>query len=122
MAKTKTYVEFLFPGILVLGTEAFPVENRDAEITPPSGCLGYRFFDRLEETIGGETLIGEEKNYSPTVYFGEEYSIERVRKDFPTEYVLIGNMENNHIHRAVRTYRGNWLFLRDNDTVTNFPE
>ena len=121
MANVQTYVEYLFPGILVLETESYPVQSRNVEIHPPKGCLGYRFFDQVEETFEGEQLIGEPKNYSNTVYFGEEFTLERVKREFPHEEILIGNMEGNQILRAVRTYRGNWLFLREDDTVEEFP-
>jgi len=114
----RTYVEFLLPGTMFSEAETRPLPYRGAPITNvPARCFGYRVFDRREVEEGGETLVGKPHNYSPTTYFGREYSVADLVRDMPHERVLISNIRDNGYHRAVRTRLGNWQPLRDGDLV-----
>ena len=114
----KHYVRFSFPGILLNEYKTEEVAERNPElITVPEGAFAYCFFDRTEEVVDGETLIGEEKNFFFFFYFGKEYTLEEVKAQFPEYTTLISNMEYNGWNRVVRTRRGNWQHLEEKDKV-----
>jgi hypothetical protein len=114
----KHYVEFYYPGTFVAETETREVASRDVPPDDvPRGAYGYRFFDREEVEQDGETLRGERKNWSPTTFYGHEYTVEQLKAEFPSERILISNVEGNGYKRAVRTDRGWWQQLSDGDVV-----
>lgn len=114
----KHYVKFSFPGAFFTEHAIQEVAERNSQlITVPEGAFAYRFFDRTEEVVDGETLLGKEKNYSPITYFGTAYTLEEVKTQFPECTTLISNMEYNGWNRVVKTRRGNWQPLEEGDTV-----
>lgn len=114
----KHYVEFSFPGAFFSEYSVKEVAERNPElITVPEGAFAYRFFDRIETVVDGETLTGERKNFSPFTYFGTAYTLEEVKAQFPEYTILISNMECNGWNRVVKTLRGNWQPLGEGDTV-----
>lgn len=114
----KHYVRFSFPGAFFSEYETEEVAERNPElITVPDGAFAYCFFDRTEEVVDGEKLIGKEKNFSPLTYFGTAYTLEEVKAQFPEYTTLISNMECNGWNRVVRTRRGNWQPLEEGDKV-----
>lgn len=114
----KHYVEFSFPVAFFSEYEIQEVAERNPKlITVPEGAFAYRFFDRTEGVVDGETILGKSKNYSPITYFGTEYTLEEVKAQFPECTTLISNMEGNGWNRVVKTRRGNWQPLEEGDTV-----
>lgn len=112
----KHYVEFLHPGIMVSETSVKEVGERDpVMIALPPRTFGFRFFDREEITVSGETLRGEQKNFSGWYYEGESYDLERLKRERPAEHILIENMETNHYAAVVMTRYGQAFPLRDGD-------
>ena len=117
----KTYVEYLYPGIIVSEGDSKKIEKRDVELAKnemPNNSFGFKFKERTEvETTDGEILFGNFKNESGWYYIGEEYSLDRVRKEKPNQRILISNMECNHWNRMVMTKFGQSFPLNENDVV-----
>ena len=114
----KTYVEILYPGAFVSGTEVRPVDSRDpAKFQAPEGCFGYRFFDREEVVSGDEVLAGKPKNYSETHYFGKAMTVDEVKSEVPNSRILVSNMQENGWDRVVKTRCGNFQPLTSLDTI-----
>jgi len=114
----KQYVEFLYPGALVSETEVKEVKDRDpSRLEVPEGCFGYRFFDRQEAVVDGETLVGQPRNYSGMTYFGQAMTLAEVKREMPDALTLISNMEGNGWERVVKTRRGNFQPLELEDRV-----
>ena len=114
---TKHYIEFYFQGTIFAETSVKEIKDRNEHITPPKGCYGYSFFDREEVSVNGEMLFGKPKNQSGTTFFGEKYSLDEVKKQFPQEKILISNLESNDYKYVVKTIRGNWVFFNKGDKV-----
>ena len=118
MAKTKQYVEFLYPGALVPESEVREVPNREASVEVPKGCFAYKFFERQEtESEDGEVLLGRPRNYSGTHYFGKVMSLDDVKREMPNQRTLISNMEGNGWDRVVQTRRGNYQPFTEQDVL-----
>ena len=116
------YVEFYYPGSLFAETSTKEVARRDpALVKLPKGAYGFRFFDRTEIEEGGETLMGERKNFSRFTYYGEEWPLERIERELPNERILISNIKGNGYKAAVKTIRGNWMWLEKGDRVLAAP-
>lgn len=114
---TVHYVRFLFPGSLFPEERTQRLESRTAVIDVPANCFAYEFFDREEVEAGGETLVGSPKNQSGRTYFGEVLTLDDVKR-LPGDYgTLISNMECNGWAKVVRTRRGNFQPLNENDRV-----
>ena len=61
----KHYVEFSYPGAFFSEYSSEEIAERKAELVKvPEGAFAYRFYDREEGEVDGETLCGERKNYS----------------------------------------------------------
>lgn len=115
---TKHYVEFSFPGEFFSEYTVQEVAERNPELVKvPEGVFAYRFFDRSEAIVDGETIVGDRKNFSPLTYLGTAYTLEEVKAQFPECTPLISNMECNGWNRVVKTRRGNWQPLEEGDTV-----
>lgn len=107
----KHYVEFLYPGLIVSESEEREVPSRDYKDLKkiPKNCFGFRFFDRVENTVDDEILYGQNKNYSKMYYpKANKYSLSEVKEQFPDHNILISNMKNNGWKYVVRTRHGNF--------------
>jgi hypothetical protein len=115
----KQYVEFFYPGSFMSETSAQEVADRAPPDELPKGAYGYRFFARSEVVQDGETFIGKNKDYSPTTYCGEVFTLEDVKALTPrgNYRILVGNMECNKWDRVVRTIHGQFMPLNDGDAV-----
>lgn len=114
----KQYVEFLYSGILFPETEIRKIEERDpSKLKIPKSCFGYRFFERQEADVDGETLVGEPKNYSGITYFGTVMTLSDVKREMPNARTLISNMKGNGWDKVVKTRRGNFQPLKLEDRV-----
>lgn len=114
----KHYVEFLHPGIIVSENSSEEVNHRDAAlIQMPEHAFAFRFYDREERSYKGELLVGKPKNHTPWFMQGEELTFEEVKTRYPSERILIANMENNKIDRICHTEFGQFIPLRDGDKV-----
>jgi len=117
-SNTKHYIEWFFPGVFVSETliNSVPTRTRPAKI--PKDAYAYRFFDRLETKIDGETLIGKPKNFSGKVYLDSEiFTLENVKSMTGDHKILISNMENSGMKNVVRTKFGQFFPYNDNDSV-----
>lgn len=114
----KTYVVFKLPGAFVAEQEVRRVDDRSFPTDIPRSCFGFYFYD-VYETIGpmGEAVRGQPQNVSGMFYFGEEFSLERVKREFPELKILISNMECNGWDRVVYTRVGNWQPIEADDRV-----
>jgi hypothetical protein len=116
---TKTFVEILYPGSLFSESTVKVVENREP-IELPEGAFAFRFFDQTISEVDGETLTGKPKNYSGKYYKGEVYTLEQLEEEFGgsgKHQILISNCRYNDWGRVVKTVRGNWQPLEENDVV-----
>ena len=119
----KHYVEFKYLMWGSISMVEHEVEERNPEmITVPELAAGYRFFDRIEEVVDGEKLVGKKRNISPFTYFGKVYTLDEVKKKFPHERALISNMEHAKVNKAVKIRNGKeigdeWEFFTDVDTI-----
>ncbi len=116
----KHYVEFLYPGIFFVDTSIREVKTRNYKNLQriPKGCFGFRYFDKEEIKKSGEILEGRKKNISGTYYFGEVYPINRIKKEYPKERILIGNIErNSRTKTAIKTRCGNWQIFSKGDRI-----
>jgi len=119
----KHYVEFYFPGIIVMESSILKIKSRKEEFKIPDGAYGYRFFDKEEVKIKGEILEGRRKNWSGTYYFGEVLSLKELKERFPDEDTLIHNMEMNDWEQIVRTTRGIFQpFEKGDKIIKNLEE
>lgn len=118
---TQTYIEYLFPGIIVSDSSEEKVSDRTLPKKIPKGCFGFRFFERMEEKIDGEKLIGKPKKYSNWYYAkGDVLTLEEVKVKHSEKKILIGNMENNDIAKVLMTKFGQAIPLEEKDVVLDY--
>jgi len=117
MTETKTYIELLSPGTLFAETFTKEVATRRDPTELPPGVFAWRFFDRTQVQLNGETLTGKPHNFSGYTYIGEKFTLEQVKRRFPDAQILIFNMEANGWTTVVRTQLGNFCPLEDGDRV-----
>lgn len=115
----KHYVQFLFAGTFLAEFEELEVTERNPNLFEvPKGCYGYRFFDRQEVTTDdGEVLTGQKRNYSPITYFGELFTLDKIKNQYPEQRILIDNVKRFNSGKAVLTTKGNWQEYREGDIV-----
>ena len=116
----KHYVEFLYPGVLMSESSIREVKTKAYKKLQriPKTCFGFRFFDRQELKSNGEILKGKEKNWSGTYYFGKIYTANQVKNTFPSERILVRNIERNSpTSRGIKTRWGNWQMFERGDKV-----
>ncbi len=114
----KTYMRIYYPGSFVSETTDREVKDRSIP-ERPERAYAIEFYDREEETLNGEVLVGKAKNFSKTYYWGEVYDLERLKREYGHERILISNIEGNGYKAAIKTVRGNWQTFGDNDEVIN---
>jgi len=122
----KHYVQILSPGFLehddsirdLPQTSTMEVPNRDSNVVNlPKEAYAFRFFDRQEFLAqDGEVLVGQPRNYSNKIYFGEKFTLEHVQEKFP-DSKLITDMIANGNGEAVRTEDGMYHPLGNGDLV-----
>lgn len=115
--KTIHYVEFFYPGILTSESSSRPIESREMPVNPPERAFGYRFFDRVEGTHDGETLVGDRKNFSPSVYIGKEYSAEEYLALPECNAIARDNITGNGYKRLCKTKFGQLIPIDPKDKV-----
>lgn len=113
----KHYVIFYYPGSLFNEEETKLISSRKDKIEIPKGSFGYRFFDRTEVELDGEALTGKRSNYSVMYYLGRKMSLAEVKRELPTEKILIRNMEGNNYKYMVKTIRGNFQPFKKGDKI-----
>lgn len=117
----KTYVEFLYPGLMVSESSTKEVENRDVtKLLVPDNAFGFKFFDILSVTVEADgqkmDLISQRLNISPMHYYGGTvYTVAELKANFAHEPTLISNVEDNGYKRAIRCRTGNWRPLDETD-------
>lgn len=117
------YVEYYYPGILMSETSQRKVKSRDlseALRKLPENAFAFRFMERVESKVDGETVRGDFKNYSGMYYpDGTKLSLAEVKKQYKKEKILISNMEINKYDHVVRCRTGNWQPLNKGDQIIN---
>ena len=112
-AETTTYARFF------LGDEdEVAVESRDIKkLNIPENSHGFYFYDQTSIVINGETLEGEEKNYSKTYIVAEKLmSLADVIKEVPNSDILQANMKENGWDYVARTSLGTFQQV-DGDVI-----
>ena len=114
----QTFIEYLYPGLIVCETSITEVNNRNTPKNIPESCIAFRFFDKIIVKIEEETLKGEANNFSGWYYLnGKEYSLSEMETKHPHLTTAIFNMKNNKKNRAVVTNWGQVFLLEDNDVI-----
>lgn len=117
----KTYVEFLYPGVMFSESSTHEVESREvSKVKVPKNAFGFKFFDILSVVVDADgkevQLTSEHINVSPMHYYGGKlYTVAELKREFPNEHTLIGNVEGNGYNKAVRCRTGNWQLFEDTD-------
>jgi len=117
MAGTKTFVEFLYPGVMFDETSVSEVKTRDwKKLNVPERAFGFRFFDIMETEEDGVKLQSSRLNQSPIHYYGGRVmTIDEVREEMPEARILISNMECNNWHKVVCCRTGNFKPFENDD-------
>lgn len=104
----KLYANLFYPGSFFGNTDTVEIP-RDTDLAtydPPKGCYGYRFFKRSVAVLDGEELLGEPRDYTHAVFFGEVYDQARVQQEVKDNSILLSNMRCNNLQRVVRCTMG----------------
>ena len=114
----QTFIEYLYPGIIMCDTSTTEVANRDIPKDIPEPCIAFRFFDKTIVKIEEETLKGKANNFSGWHYLNsKEYSLSEMETEHPGLITVISNMKTNKSNRAVVTNWGQVFLLEDNDVI-----
>jgi len=114
----KHYVRLFFPGVFFAETSECIIKTRDVNnITIPDNCYGYMFYDREETMLHGVELQSGEINKTGIHYFGRAMTLAEVKKELPSERILIFKMENNGWDRVVKTRTGNFQPFEEDDCI-----
>ena len=117
----KHYVEYLYPGNIINQTSVSEIPRRIVKnIKLSDDCIGFRFFDKTETVVDGETLTGKKKNVSGWYYRGEEMTLQQAkescRKNCRAEF-LLSSIEDLGYTTIVKTKSGDYLPLKAEDKV-----
>ena len=110
----KTYIEFLYPGVMFSESLEKEVKARDvSKVKVPENAFGFRFFDIISVVVNANgknvKLTSERINLSPMHYYGGKlYTVTEIKRYFPNKRILISNIEGNGYTRAIRCRTGNW--------------
>ena len=117
MAKTTTYVEFFFPGVMFDESSVKEVTNRDTKgVNVPNGAFGFRFFDVKTTEEDGVKMESDRLNESPMYYYGGRVmTLADVRREMPDSHTLISNMRGNGYKRVIRCRTGNFKPFQKGD-------
>lgn len=124
----KHYVVFLFPNDPTKIEEFMEVKSCTQEIAKrdlttisvPTNAYAFYFFDRFEEFINGEYVIGTKINVSIIFYCGISYTFEKLLSEFPEDANYLKPIFENKtfgISHALRTCYNSWILLRTDDIV-----
>lgn len=114
-------MEFLYPGVMFSESSTHEVESREvSKVKVPKNAFGFKFFDILSVVVDADgkkvQLTSEHINVSPMHYYGGKlYTVAELKREFPNERTLIGNIEGNGYKKAVRCRTGNWQPFEDTD-------
>lgn len=111
----KHYIEFVKEDEL----DYCPVSNRDILILEiPKSAIGYRYYSIEELNIGGEVFTSKKKNYGPTTWFGELYTLDDIKSKYGENNLLIDDMKQNGWDVMVKTRYGEFKpILYKNDII-----
>lgn len=118
-----TYVEFLYPGLLMSESSSQEVASRDLlKLEVPENAFGFRFFDVLSMTVEVEgeevELTSKTLNKSATHYYGGTvYTAAQIKRQFPDEKILISNIEGNRYKKVIKCRTGNWQPFQKDDVL-----
>jgi hypothetical protein len=117
MAKVRTFIEFFYPGVFVDETSVKEVSSRDIKgVNVPQGAFGFIFFDVMSTKKGGVKMKSKRLNISPMYFYGGRImTLAEVRREMPSERILIDNMEGNGLVRVIRCRTSNFKPFEEND-------
>ncbi len=120
-AVTTTYLEYLFPGILMPEISTGPVSSRDpqrAAREAPPHAFAFRFYDVITTTVWDTPLWTGEINASGRYYIdAEKLTIADVEALPGNHRILLGNMRINGWDPVLRCRTGNFQPLQDGDEL-----
>ena len=126
MTRTKYYATVFYPGLIFSETATVDLPDNPTRESVlrriPENACGYQVWERTETVVNGETLKGEPKKHGPHIYFGEKWTVARVKRELPGERILIANMEGNGYAACVRTSAGQFWPLNKGDEVIESRE
>lgn len=111
------YIQFFYPVIMVSETSSQSIMSREEMPDIPEGAYAFNYYDRVEAKEGEEVLVGENKNWSGTVYFGKKLNLEDVKRLPRNTHILQNNMKCNKWEYIVQTIMGNCLPINEHDLV-----
>jgi hypothetical protein len=121
----RTYVEFLYPGMLFGESSTQEVNTRDlSKVKVPKNTFGFKFFDILSVVVDADgkkvPLTSERTNVSPVHYYGGKiYTVAELKREFPNDDILIGNIEGNGYKKAIRCRTGDWRPFKETDILVS---
>jgi hypothetical protein len=117
----KYFIEFVYPGIIVSETSKREIpenEHLHPELVKlPESCFGFRFGERTEVEIEGESLKGAFKATSGWFIHGEKQDLKTVKEKDGEDSTLYRNMESNGYEFVVRTRFGQAIPLSKGDVA-----
>lgn len=123
MEQSKTYVEFLYPGMLFTETDEKQVANRNIQtLKIPTQAFGFLFFDKTIKTIeldGKKTVVNGKRRNVSGIYYpnGKVFSLDEVKSMGKDYSILASNMEGNNWKYAVKTRKGNFQPFTNKDHI-----
>lgn len=110
MGTRKTYVEFLYQGIFQSESSSQEVKNRDIKnLCAPGRAYAFKFYDILEIEEDDTLCKSGRLDVSPAYFLGGRIlTLKDVRREMPTEKILISNMSGNGYARVVMSSRGTY--------------
>lgn len=114
-----TYIELYICGLMNVETITKKVKNRNRPTDLSDEVIAYRFFERDEVVINNCLIAGENRNYSPMNYLGQEFSLNDL-KNCPNTAALQEKMKANNWKKVICTKLGRLQPINDEDMIVNF--
>jgi len=99
--RTRYWVEFYYTGLLFSETEIHERRKPRAAIKLPERAYGYRTYQTREEIRNGTRLCSGRLKESPMHFRGRVLTLADVKREYPSEAILISNMEINGCGKVV---------------------
>ena len=117
----KKYVEFFCP---FHETSIRKIKTRKIS-TIPKNAFGFIFFDIISVSVninGKKTVLASRRiDVSPMHYYGGKlYTVTKLKREFPNEQALIGNVKNRKC-KAIKCRTGNWDLFKGTDILIKIP-
>lgn len=114
-----TYIEIYVCGLMNVETIVQKVKNRNMPNELSDSVIAYRFFDRDEMVINNALIAGDNYNYSPMTYLGQEFYLSDL-KNCPNTTALQEKMKANNWKKVICTKSGHLQPINEDDMLVNF--